>query len=66
MIAYDAAGSVVATLDQLVEFDDTGHALRRIDFEARESTGGKLRDLWDVERAVRSVAVQSDKRGKHA
>ncbi len=54
LIAYDAGGAVVATLDYMVARDDDGTVIGLIDFEAHEAAGGKLRDIWNVDRAVGS------------
>ena len=48
LIAYDADGNVVATLDYMVVRDSEGNATGLIDFEGHELAGGKLRDIWDV------------------
>jgi hypothetical protein len=55
LIAYNAAGEVVGTLDQLVRYDDEGDVLGVVDFEAQESAGRKLRDVWEVSTAVGSA-----------
>lgn len=54
LLAYDASGSVVATLDRLVARDTSGIAFGIVDFATFEAQGGKLRDLWTVETAVGS------------
>lgn len=54
LLAYDAAGNVVATLDHMVARDDAGNVVGLIDFEAHEAAGGKLRDIWDVSGAAGS------------
>lgn len=54
LIAYGAAGNVVATLDHLVARDPDGNVTGLIDFEAHELAGGKLRDIWDVDSAAGS------------
>lgn len=46
LIAYDAAGNVVATLDYVVARDAEGNAIGLVDFEAHELTGGELTDIW--------------------
>lgn len=48
LLAYDAAGNVVATLDYLTARDAAGTVVGLIDFEAHEAAGGKLRDIWQV------------------
>lgn len=61
LLAYDAAGNVIATLDHLVgqlmrldldDLDDT--ILGLIDFEAHELAGGEMTDVWSVQGAVGS------------
>jgi len=54
LLAYDAAGKVVATLAYMVAHDAAGEATGLIDFAAHEEAGGKLRDIWDNDRAVGS------------
>ncbi len=54
LVAYDAAGAIVATLDHLVARNAAGEVVGLIDFEAHESAGGKLRDVWDVGAAAGS------------
>lgn len=54
LLAYDAAGAVVATLDHMVARDADGNVTGLIDFEAHEAAGGKLRDIWQVGNAVGS------------
>ena len=54
LIAYDAAGNVVATLDFMVARDVEGNVLGLIDFAAHEAAGGKLRDIWEMSDAVGS------------
>src|SRR6266702_539871 len=51
LIAYDAAGSVIATLDHMVARDEHGNVVGLIDFEAHELAGGKLRDIWGIQDA---------------
>jgi hypothetical protein len=48
LLAYDADGNVIATLDSLVACDDAGDVVGLIDFAAHEAAGGKLRDVWNV------------------
>ena len=55
LVAYDADGNVVATLDVIVERNPSP---RLIDFDAHERAGRKLRELWDVEGAVRSETTE--------
>lgn len=54
LLAYDASGNVVATLDHAVRYGPDGAAVALIDFEAHEAAGGKLRDIWGVQNAVGS------------
>lgn len=55
LIAYDAAGNVVATLDYMVAKDAAGNVVGLIDFEGHEQAGGKLRDVWNVAGATGSA-----------
>lgn len=54
LIAYNAAGDVVATLDHLVARDTEGNVVGLHDFAAHEEAGGKLRDFWNVSGAAGS------------
>ena len=60
LIAYNAAGDVLATLDALVVHDDVGEALGLVDFEAAEAAGPlRLRPdgsggVWNVAGAAGS------------
>jgi len=54
LLAYDAAGGVVATLDHVVARDDQGNAIGLIDFAAHEAAGGQMTDIWTVSGASRS------------
>ena len=54
LIAYDATGAVVATLDHVVAKDAEGNVTGLVDFEAHEAAGGKLRDIWTVDAAAGS------------
>lgn len=54
LIAYDADGNVVGTLDHCVITDDSGKVIGLVDFEAHENAGGKLTNVWRVGRAVGS------------
>jgi hypothetical protein len=56
LLAYDAAGNIVGTLDYLVTHDAAGNLVGLVDFEAHEVAGGKLRDHWNVEGAAGSGA----------
>lgn len=46
LIAYDASGDVVATLDHLVSYDADGIPRGLVDFHAIELAGGPLTDVW--------------------
>ena len=54
LIAYDAAGNVLATLDQMIALDEHGKAIGHIDFAAHESNGGEHTDIWRVDGAAGS------------
>lgn len=54
LIAYDAAGNVIATLDYLVALNDDGHAVGFVDFAGHEKSGGELLDAWNVDGAAGS------------
>lgn len=54
LVAYDADGDVVATLDHLVATDEAGYVIGLVDFDAHELTGGELTDVWQVAGAVGS------------
>ena len=54
LLAYDAAGNVIATLDYVVAKDADGNVTGLIDFAAHEAAGGKLRDIWNIDSAVGS------------
>lgn len=54
LLAYDAAGNVVATLAYVVARDDGGNVLDLIDFGAYEDAGGHLTDIWVVSNAIGS------------
>lgn len=53
LIAYDAGGNIISVMDHLVARVD-GVVVGLYDFAAHEANGGKLRDFWDVNRAVGS------------
>jgi hypothetical protein len=55
LVAFDAAGDVVAQLDYMVRYAEDGTPLGVLDFEAHEQTGGQLRDVWNVSTAVGSA-----------
>jgi len=54
LIAYDAAGTVIATQDYMVARDAAGNVIGLIDCEAHELAGGKLRDIWIQDGAIGS------------
>ena len=54
LIAYDAQGNVVALKDHMVAKDEDGNVIGLVDFAAHEEAGGRLRDIWENERAVGS------------
>lgn len=54
LIAYDAAGRVIATLDYVTVRDEGGEVVGILDFAAHESSGRKLREIWDVDGAAGS------------
>lgn len=54
LVAYDADGNVIATLDHMVARDEEGNVIGLVDFEAHESNGGQLTDIWNVSGAVGS------------
>ncbi len=56
LLAYDADGNVVATLDYVVAYDpDTGEALGLVDFEAVEDDPARaLTEVWNASNAVGS------------
>lgn len=54
LVAYDASGQIVATLDHAVARDEDGNVIGLIDFVAHEEAGGRLRDIWESSAAVGS------------
>ena len=56
LLAYDAAGAVVATLDYAVQYaDDPDRTpLGLVDFAAHEDAGGDLTDIWTASNATGS------------
>ena len=52
LLFYDAEGTVVGTLDYMVQYDDDGKPLGLVDFEAHELAGGSLREIVEVSDAV--------------
>lgn len=53
LLAYDASGRVVATLDFLVSLDENGDPRGLVDF-AEVEAAGELTDVWRVDGAVGS------------
>ena len=54
LVAYDADGNIVATLDHMVAGDADGNTIGLIDFMAHEEAGGELTDIWTVDNATGS------------
>lgn len=54
LLAYDAAGDVVATLDYMVQLDADGNPLGLVDFAAHEEAGGEMTGVWNVSNAAGS------------
>jgi len=54
LLAYNAAGEVIATLDCLVLYDAKGRVRGLVDFEAHERAGRALTAVWNVQGAVGS------------
>lgn len=54
MIAYDADGTPIATLELLIHYDENGDPIGVIDFGAYEAAGEPLTDLWGIPGAVGS------------
>jgi hypothetical protein len=54
LLAYDANGDVIATLDHVVARDDQGNVVGLVDFEAHEDAGGEHLGIWHVSGAVGS------------
>jgi hypothetical protein len=57
LLAYDAGGNVVGTLDFMVRYDDTKPErppLGLVDWAEHELAGGSLTDVWVVNNAVGS------------
>lgn len=51
MVAYDAEGNILGTLDHMIARDSSGTVIGLVDFAAHEAAGGKLRDIWNVDGA---------------
>jgi hypothetical protein len=56
LVAYDAANDVVGVQSLMAARDANGAVVGVVDFEAHELAGDKLRDIWDVQRAIGSGA----------
>lgn len=54
LIAYDADGNVVATLDHCIQADDDGRVLGLVDFAGHEEAGGEHLAIWEVSNATGS------------
>lgn len=54
LLAYDAEGNVVATLDYMVARNEAGDVVGMVDFEAHEIAGGELTDIWHNDAAAGS------------
>lgn len=56
LLAYDADGDVVATLDYVVRYAEDGKPLGLVDFLAHEEAGNEHTAIWRVEGAAGSKA----------
>ena len=54
LVAYDAAGVIIATTSFAVSRDDDGNVLGVVDFQAHEDAGGDNLAIWKVGSAVGS------------
>lgn len=54
LLAFDADGNIVATLDHVVARDAEGNVVGLIDFGAHEAAGGEHTDIWTVSSAAGS------------
>ncbi len=54
LLAYNAAGDVIATLSYMVMRDEGGDPIGLVDFDAHEQAGGELTDVWTVDDAAGS------------
>jgi hypothetical protein len=63
LLAYNAAGDVVATLDYMVRYDDTPERkpLGLIDFAAHEEAAGELTAIWTVDSGNPAAPVRGSK-----
>lgn len=53
LLAYDAAGNIIGTLDHLVQHDENGKA-GLVNFAAHEDAGGEMTSVWTVAGAAGS------------
>lgn len=61
LLAYDAAGNVVATLDYVVARDSAGTVVGLIDFAAHEAAGGEFTDILVVDTGAAANPVKGVK-----
>jgi len=54
LLAYDATGSIVGTLDYVVARDADGNVVGLVDFAVHEDVGGEHTDIWTMSNAVGS------------
>jgi hypothetical protein len=54
LVAWNSAGEIVATLDHMVAQDEDGNVRGLIDFDAHETAGGRLTDIWKISNAIGS------------
>ena len=54
LLAYDAGGNIIATLDYLVACEADGNVIGLVDFAAHEAAGARLREVWAVSSATGS------------
>jgi hypothetical protein len=57
LLAYDDAGTVVATLDYMVTYDASGRPIGLVDFAAHEAAGGEATVWWVVNGPVKGSKV---------
>ncbi|MHB8958473.1 MAG: hypothetical protein ACYDAN_02490 [Candidatus Limnocylindrales bacterium] len=61
LLAYDADGNVVGTLDYVVARDDEGNVTGLVDFAAHEAAGGDMTDVWVVDMGDPAHPVRGSK-----
>lgn len=61
LIAYDADGNIVGTLDHLVAHDGAGNVTGLVDFAAHEAAGGDHTDIWTVDSGDPAHPVKGSK-----